>query len=220
MKPVVTSRLRFRTGDVFPSGSTSARWLVTLATGLNDVVLVNRWLLDGLDGGAPSHENLYRVRLSAMHVLELATYLHDTVADSEIATFTQSLPAEAQADLEIVLGLFVKGHSFRPQLEAARHAFAHYVELGRKPVRTALAELDDEDSEVVIGTTGEFRADYADKVALRLFFAGGDEKAFRTFVATLSEFTAVLMRFVETAVGAHFARQPKGTLTPVDGPSE
>ena len=71
-----TSRYRFRIGDLFPADNALARWMVILSAGLNDVVLVNGWLLDGLESDAPSRENLYRVRLSSTRCFQAPTVRH------------------------------------------------------------------------------------------------------------------------------------------------
>lgn len=215
-----TSRYRFRIGDLFPADNALARWMVILSAGLNDVVLVNGWLLDGLESDAPSRENLYRVRLSSMHVLELATYIKDSGADPDVAAFMATLDPKGQQDLATINGLF-SGNPLRSRLEPARHQFAHYVTLDKKVTAKALTTLADKVGELTAGTTGDFQAGYADKVAEKLFFfwvddLAKDQAALRSFISELSEFTATLMRLTETMIFMYFAKQSLGVVEKVE----
>ena len=205
---------RFRIGEVFPADSPLAHWLVVLSMGLNDLLLANQWLLNGLEGDALPHENLYRGRLAAMHTFELVKFLHDGLQEEEVRTFVQSLPDEVRGDYSLAVALFDKGNPFRGQIEGARDRFAHYVALDRKAVKKALAELAEEEGQLTVGTKlDHFRAHYGDAVALKLFFAGEEESALRTFITGFSNIAVTLLRFTESALGHYFARLPSGAVT-------
>lgn len=207
---MATTRFRFRFRDAFPPDSRLAHWLVMISAGLNDLVLVNRWLTAGLANDAPAHENLYRTRLSAMHGFEVAKFLRDGMAEQEVVAFVGTLPSVARADLETILSLFDEANpvrkEFRRHLESSRHLFSHYEELKNKSVRKALKAFADEHGEMVVGDRlAEHRALFADDIGVLLFFSVDDEAAFRRFASDLADFTTALMRFCEEALVAHLA---------------
>ena len=123
--------IRFRIGDLFPADDPLARWLTGCMAALNDLLLVNGWLIPRLESDGPHHVNVYLGRLGASHVFEVAKFLHHSERRvPQVRTFLDGLNADARAAYERVKAVGPAGtEPFAGQLEHARDHFFHYAAL-------------------------------------------------------------------------------------------
>jgi hypothetical protein len=121
--------VRFKIGEGFPADDQLARWMTVCAMALNDLLLVNRWLLPRLEETEPSepYENFYLGRIAAAHLFEGAKFLRESDRIPQIQEFVASLDSEAQDDYRALVELTKdQTDKFREQLEHARNTFFHY----------------------------------------------------------------------------------------------
>jgi hypothetical protein len=219
--------IRFRIGHLFPADDPVARWMTVCAMGLNDLLLVNRWLVPSLRSDGPAYINVYLSRLGASHLFEVAKFLHESERRvPEVRSFLADLGDEERAAYERVKAVGPAGMSaFAAQLEHARNQFFHYAELLPHAEDFEKLKMAMNDH---AATTGEiqdggalvegFRALFADDIATHLSFPDADPLAavskispvdLREFVPTLSAAISdyldfaipSLVRFIEQAPG-------------------
>lgn len=211
----------FKIGEAFPPDSRLARWMTGCLMALNDLLLVNRWLVPRLKGEVESegYEHLFLARLAGAELFEAATFLRKANRFEDIREFVGGLDQEAQDAYQALLKI-AKGSSgdFAEYVKRARDNFSHYSELlpdeaeAGDELRRALKAHADE------GTVGHirdktppitgFRALFVDDVAVELAFPG-DEVDLPKFVEQLSEHIASYLLFARAAVGAYAEMPPK-----------
>ena len=208
---------RFRVGDAFPADDAIARWLTALSMGLNDLLHTNKRLLEQLQGDAPAYANVYESRLVGVHVWEVLKLLREGRADANVAVFIDNLPQEAKDEFAESLAVYddPARASFKAALARARDHFAHYPELGRRELSRALGAFADHEGELHTGRRfGDFRALWADDVAVQLFFRSEDDdvEPLREFITDLRDLVLVLTRLVQRALDTYFRSLPNGTI--------
>lgn len=208
--------IQFPIGEAFPPDSRLARWMTDCLMALNDLLLVNRWLVPKLKEEVPSkgYEHLYLARLAATHLFEIARLLKKSDRFEDIGEFISTLDAGAQEAYRTLIALAQNpSKGFAAELKRTRNNFAHYAELlgdeaaVGEELRQALAAHAEE------GTIGRirdktppitgFRALFADDVAAELTFAGGEKEATGRFVGEVSEHIAHYLLFARGALGAY-----------------
>lgn len=218
--------IRFRDGEAFPADDPLARWLTVCAMALNDLLLVNRWLMPRLQEQieAPDYENVYLGRLAGAHLFEVAKFLE--VSDRKmpaVRDFVGRLDADAQAAYEQVKSVGPRsGSEFAQQLKRARNQFFHYSELlpqaeDHEKLRAAIdahaettGEIRDE------GTAIEgFRASFADDIAVELSFPE-DEVDLPAFVEQVAERIAAFVTFAFAALPEHVKSLPSEAWEYID----
>lgn len=213
--------VEFEMGAVFPPDSRLARWATICAMALNDLLLVNRWLVPRLQEEVPSegYENIYLMRLAASHLFEIAVFLRAADRFPEVSDFVAGLDQEPREAYAALLALARGDHDpFAVSVKSARNSFSHYSELlseeaaEHEQLRAALAAHTDEGTRSRIRDEvpplSGFRALFADEVAVELTFPGGDREALGEFVAGISTHIAHFLLFVRTALGAYAAIVP------------
>lgn len=214
--------IEFQIGEAFPPDSRLARWMTDCLMALNDLLLVNRWLVPKLKEEATSegYEHLYLARLAATHLFEIARLLKKSDRFQDIREFIATLEPEAQDAYRALLTLAqTPSEGFAVDLKRTRNNFAHYAELlddeaaVGEDLRQALAAHAEE------GTIGRirdrtppitgFRALFADDVVAELTFAGGEKAATQRFVGEVSKHIALYLLFARGALGAYARRLPE-----------
>jgi hypothetical protein len=219
----VTERdgVQFKIGEVFPPDSRLALWMVGCLLALNDLFLVNRWLVPKLDGDVPSegYEHLYLARRASADLFEAATFLRRGNRFEDIRKFVAKLDPGDQEAYKALLGI-AKGQSgeFAAQIERSRNSTSHYGKLlpdesvTNDPLWQAIkAHADDETVGQIRDKTPPitgFRALFADDIAVELTFPGGEEATLGEFVKRISEHIALYLQFVRAALAAYVAELP------------
>jgi hypothetical protein len=104
--------IRFRVGDRFPADDPLARWLTGCMAALNNLLLVNGWLIPSLESGGPEYVNVYLGRLGASHVFEVAKFLHNSERRvPQVRVFLDGLEGEARAAYKRVKAVGWRGPS-------------------------------------------------------------------------------------------------------------
>jgi hypothetical protein len=216
--------IRFKIGDAFPAESPLARWLAACAMALNDLILVNRWLLPKLEGQVPAegYENVYLAKVAGSHLFEVATFLERSDHIEEVRQFVDGLDAEAQEAYRALKEIGKGGSGeFARQLARARHHSFHYSELlpqveDHEKLKRAMeghaetiGEIRDE------GKTIEFRAAFADEIAVELI-APGDTVDLREFVRQISEHIALYLKFAFAALPSYVNSLPEDSWEYID----
>lgn len=213
--------IQFKIGEAFPPDDRLARWVVTCSMALNDLLLVNRWLIPRLEGKEPSdgYEQLYLARLASLHLFEISTFLRQANRFPEVHEFVGQLEPETQNAYRALLNI-AKGASgeFANQVEHARNYFSHYAELlpddaaVHEHLRQAIKVHADEGSVgQILDTTPPitgFRALFADDIAAELTFPDSDKEELEKFVGELSEHIAQFLIFVRAALPRYAAKLP------------
>jgi hypothetical protein len=209
--------IRFRDGGFIPADEPLARWITIVAMALNDAVLVNGWLIPRLQGDdAPAHENVYLGRLAASHLYEVAKFLHQSERRfQEVRDFLAELDEESCTVYERVKAAGPAGSdAFASQLEHARHVFFHYAELvpqapDHEKLRLAMVEHAETTGEIYDpGTLADFRARFADDIAVELSFP--DESVnLREFIGELSSRVSDFLDFARAAILAYAEGRPE-----------
>lgn len=209
--------IRFRDGDFIPADEPLARWITIVAMALNDLVLVNGWLIPSLKQDGPDHVNVYLGRLAASHLYEIAKFLHQSERRvAEVREFVHNLPEDARTAYEQVKAAGPAGtDAFASQLEHARHHFFHYAHLlphhvaDYEELRRAMTEHADTISEMRDpGTLADFRARFADDIAVELSFPEGKVDV-REFIPKLSGAVSDFLDFAKSALNAYIAQRPE-----------
>lgn len=213
--------IQFKIGEAFPPESRLARWIVACSMALNDLFLVNRWLVPKLkeEEASEGYEHLYLARLASLHLFEAATFLRQTDRFPEIQAFVTQLDSEAQDAYQALLAIG-KGAvgEFADQVEHARNHFSHYGRLlsdeaaAYEHLRQAIkAHADEGAIGQILDTTPPitgFRALFADDIAAELTFPGGDKSETEKFVEQVSEHIALFLVFARAALPAYAAELP------------
>lgn len=214
--------IQFKIGEAFPPDSRLARWIVACSMALNDLFLINRWLVPKLkdEEASEGYEHLYLARLASLHLFEAATFLRQADRFPEIQEFVSRFDPEAQAAYQALLAIG-KGASgkFADQIEHARNHFSHYGRLlpdeaaAYEHLRQAIKAHADEGSiGQILDTTPPitgFRALFADDIAAELTFPGGDKSETESFVEQISEHIALFLVFARAALPAYAAELPE-----------
>lgn len=186
-------RLSFRFGDAFDAQNERDQWLLALSLALNDTVLATNQLVKGFDR-SPPHQNLYRARLVAHHLLESVKVVAAANRIPGVAILLDALPEDAKAHHESLRRITEDpAHpQFTNALHRARNFFGHYPEVpgrGSKTISGAMEEVADYESRLISGgSLADFRASYADLVAGELFFARRRNETPEDFNVRLEEF--------------------------------
>jgi hypothetical protein len=183
---------------------------------LNDLFLVNRWLVPKLkeEVEAEGYEGVYLARLAAAHLFEIATFLRKADRFEDIQEFVAGLDQADQDAYGALLGI-AKGEDgeFAEQIERSRNSSSHYGDL--LPDEAGAYELLRQAMEAHAeeGTIGRirdktppltgFRALFADDIAVELTFPGGDEKTLGRFIEQISTHIALYLQFGRAALGAY-----------------
>jgi hypothetical protein len=186
---------------------------------LNDVLLVNRWLVPRLEEEIESHdyENVYLARLAGAHLFEVAKFLEQSDRRvPEVKEFIAGLEQPAREAYEKVKSVGPRATSdFAAQLERARNQFFHYSELvphaeDHEALKAAMKEHADTIGEIRDeGTVIEhFRARFADDIAIELSFPES-QMDLRIFVTELSEHIAAFLGFAFEAIPKHVQSLPR-----------
>lgn len=209
--------IRFRTGDLFPADEPVARWLTVCAMALNDLLLVNRWLVPNLREDGLAYMNVYLARLGAAHVFEISKFLHQSERKvPDVRDFLAELGDDERAAYERFKAVGPTGtEPFASQLEHARNQFFHYAELlpdAEDFEKLKMAMSSHADTVGQIHDPGKFvegfRALFADDIATALSFPDGNPLAkaskidpvdLRDFVTTLS---SAISDYLDFAVAA------------------
>jgi hypothetical protein len=221
--------VRFKIGEAFPANDRLARWMTVCAMALNDLLLVNRWLIPRLNEEVPSDpsENFYLGRLAAAHLFEIGIFLKRSDRSvPKVKNFVAGLDEESQADHGALIALAEDGSSeFQVQLKHARNTFFHYPRLiphaedhehlKRAMTGHAQDELEQDIQRGVIhdvppALTG-FRSTFADDIASEMMLPENTEQEFEPFVGNVSEHTGRFLKFVKVAFNEYTLTRPAGT---------
>lgn len=222
--------ISFKIGEGFPADDQLARWMTVYAMALNDLLLINRWLIPKLQGEvvAEPHETFHLGRLAAAHLFEAATFLRKS--DKRLAVvrdFVAKLDEEPRAAYADLLGVGDGGQGkFAKQLKHARNMVFHYQALltgqGEEHERLKQAMRGHADDEREQGIergkvedippplTG-FRSIFADDIATEMFLPEDTEQEMSSFLGNVAEHSAKLMIFGKPAFNAYTHTRPLGT---------
>ncbi len=213
--------IEFKIDEAFPPDSRLARWMVGCLMALNDLLLVNRWLVPKLEGKVASedYEHIYLARLAGAHLFEIATFLRKADRFEDIREFIAALDQPDQSAYRALLAI-AKGENgeFAEQIERSRNNSSHYGDLlhdeagAYEQLRQAIRTHAEE------GTIGQirdktppitgFRALFADDIAVELTFPGGDTTALGEFVQQISTHIALYLQFARAALAKYVASLP------------
>jgi hypothetical protein len=218
--------IRFKDGDAFPADEPLARWMTICAIALNDLLLVNRWLVPRLKEQVESqdYENVYLARLAGSHLFEIAKFLEQSDPRvPEVRKFVATLGRSAQDAYEKVKSAGPRGAGdFAKQLERARNQFFHYSELlpqaeDHEALKAAMEEHAETIGEIRDEGTAidHFRARFVDDIAIELSFPAS-EVDLRQFVTQLSEHIAAFLEFAFEAIRKHVQSLPRGTWDSIE----
>jgi hypothetical protein len=229
--------IRFKIGEAFPADDPLARWITVCAMALNDLLLVNRWLIPKLKGQEPSeaYETFYLGRLAAAHLFEAATFLKKSdkrvPAVKEFVADLDEEPLAAYAQL-LAIGDGGSGE-FYEQLKHARNMVFHYQALIQgegedyEHLKRAMEDHanDEEEQGIERGKIEDvpppitgFRSIFADDIATEMMLPGDTEQDFQAFVGNVAEHIAKFMIFLKPAFNAYTQTRPEGTWDVEDVP--
>lgn len=208
--------IRFRDGEFVPADDPLARWLTVVAMAVNDLVLVNTWLIPSLQDDGSPHVNAYLGRLGASHLYEIARFLDQSERQvPDVREFVRGLPEGARARHERVKAARRAGtDAFASQLEHARNHFFHYGRLlphapGYEELQRTMGEHSNSVGEMYDpGTLADFRARFADDIAIEMSLP---EKTvnLEEFLAKLSETISDYLDFAQAAINAYVRQRPE-----------
>jgi hypothetical protein len=214
------SGVEFKIGDLFPADDAVARWITVCAMALNDLLLVNRWLVPSLENDGPAYIHLYLARLGAGHLFEVATFLHLSERRvPEVAQFVRGLDENVAAAYERVKSATPPSQEpLARQLKHARDHFFHYAQLlphdtvEFENLRRAMVEHANTRGEIRDGFNplGDFRALYADDIATELTFPEA-EIELEKFLGTVADCIGDYLRFVRGALTLYVNNAPSET---------
>jgi hypothetical protein len=218
----------FKIGEAFPADDQLARWMTVYAMALNDLLLINRWLIPRLQGEviAEPHETFHLGRLAAAHLFEAATFLRKS--DKQLAVvrdFVAKLDEEPRAAYADLLAIGEGGQGrFAKQLKHARNMVFHYQALltgqGEEHERLKQAmrgHADDEREQgikrgkvedIPPALTG-FRSLFADDIATEMLLPEDTEQEMSSFLGNVAEHSAKLMIFGKPAFNAYTQTKPE-----------
>lgn len=215
--------LRFGIGPAFPAENPVARFVTVLAMMSNDWLRI-MWemvAIEGDDAEARAQRIMLFRQQAALHH-EAAGRLADAPRQfAEIRTFMDSLPPEAAADLDIIVGGInsTSPHHLGDWYAAHRHLTFHYSVLQRDRAAARAEELHNaltaaaSHEGTITWTDGQFgsvRFGFADEVVVQ-WLPDGDTQA--DLIAKLRDSALALARYVQRATGAYLQSLPDGTFT-------
>jgi hypothetical protein len=224
--------LRFKIGDAFPADDQLARWMTVCAMALNDLLLVNRWLLPKLQAGAATEPGAipYLGRIAAAHLFEVATFLGKSDRTlSVVREFVATLSDEAQANYRELLGIGDDGSGkFRGQLKHARNKSFHYDALllgpneDRERLKQAMTDHADYENEQDTArgriddlppTIDGFRAVFAEDILVEMMLPKDpdDDDQFGPFLRNTSQHITKFAIFAKAALNSYVSTKPDGT---------
>jgi hypothetical protein len=222
--------IRFRIGEAFPADDPLARWITVCAMALNDLLLVDRWLIPKLEGKEPSepYETFYLGRLAAAHLFEAATFLKKSDKRvPPVKEFVAGLGEEPRLAYGQLLEIGDGGSGqFHEQLKHSRNMVFHYQALIQgggedyEHLKRAMAAHAGDEEEQGTGRgriedvpppiTG-FRSIFADDIATEMMLPGNTEEDFPAFLGNVAEHIARFMIFLKPAFNAYTHTRPDGT---------
>lgn len=207
---------RFPMAEMFPPEDDLARWVMVLSIAWQDLVASNLKLISALDADdLVSVQDAKRVAAQAWDVSE---FLESSRAREAVERFVDSLAEEARDDYATIFRLIEQQPAesarrpFKGYLAGARHYASHYAELDRKELARAIRAAAQSEGVLRYGTTFDsVRAEYADVIAVELFFPGasanGPNPELEQFIEDLRELVLALMRFVQRVLDSYFRRR-------------
>jgi hypothetical protein len=230
--------ISFKFGEGFPADSRLARWVTAFAMAVNDLLLVNRWLVERLsEDSGKAYENLYLARLVSAHLYEIATFLKRSDRDDlpEVRQFIADLDEAAQRAHEQLKEIGEGGTGdFAKQIKVARNKVFHYSQLVlgegseiHDPIGKVLKALSEKEEKkgLVLGKIEDikppikgFRAIFADDVAVNLSFPTGDEeedaeegKEMAAYLSALLKHVLDFIPLAQAILLAYTKTRPEGT---------
>ena len=224
--------VNFKIGEAFPADDQLARWMTVCSMALNDLLMVNRWLLPRLQEEVDAEPGaiFYLGRLAASHLFEVATFLRKSDRSVEVvARFVATLPEEPRAAYRELLEIGDGGRGkFQEQLKHARNKSFHYDALltgpaeERERLRQAMSDHAEHEVEEGIAqgriedrppTITGFRATFADDIAVEMMLPKGADDDLGAFLKATSEHITKFLIFVKAALNAYTGTRPPGTWT-------
>ena len=231
--------VRFKIGEAFPADDQLARWMTIYAMALNDLLLINRWLIPRLQDEVTTepHETFHLGRLAAAHLFEAATFLRKSNKRlAVVREFVAKLDEEPRAAYADLLKIGDGGQGkFAKQLKHARNMVFHYQALltgqGEEHERLKQAMRGHADDEREQGITrGKvedipppltgFRSLFADDIATEMLLPEDTEQEMSSFLGNVAEHSARLMIFGKPAFNQYTHTRPAGTWEIEDVPEE
>ena len=230
MPDIDKDRYIFRIGDVFPAEDPVARFLVSLSTGLNDLLFVNRLLVPDPHWGllrreATPEENIFLLRQGLSAVWELlllfresskpVTIRGEEVGPSAVATFLVALPPPARQFVDLLRGFDDPESKFRRTAAQVRNHTWHYPPPGSKELRRALKARASDLGVLELGEKmPSIRANFADLVALEHLtrFIGDDCEALAELFRALADATTAFVHLAQYALDAWLAKLPEDVV--------
>jgi hypothetical protein len=222
--------IRFKIGEAFPADDPLARWMTVCAMALNDLLLVNRWLIPKLKGEetAEPFEPTYLGRLAAANLFEAATFLKKSDKRlSVVRELVAGLSDDAKAAYAELLAIGDGGSgTFYKQLKHARNMVFHYQALNQgegedyEHLKLAMRghANDEEEQGIQRGKIEDvpppltgFRSTFADDIAAEMMLPGDTEKDLPAFLGNVAEHSVKFMVFVKAAFNAYTQTRPDGT---------
>jgi hypothetical protein len=231
--------ISFKLGEGFPADSRLARWATAFAMAVNDLLLVNRWLVERLsEGSGKPYENLYLARLVSAHLYEVATFLKRSDRDDlpEVRRFIADLDETARQAYEELKEIGEGGTGdFARQIKVARNKVFHYSRLVlgeggemHDPIAKALTALSEKEEmeSLALGKIEDikppikgFRAIFADDVAINMSFPTDDDTeeeveedtALADYLSTLLKYVLDFVPLARAILLAYTRTRPEGT---------
>jgi hypothetical protein len=228
--------IRFKYPEGVPADLPLARWFSAFCMAVNDLLLVNRWLIDGREEGSEGYENLYLGRLVSAHLHELGVFLYKTDKDHlpEVRDFLANLDPSTREPLAMMKALGRGDASeFSENVKRARERVFHYQRLvvgegeDYDPIKMALeglARLEAKKGKAL----GEiidakppiegFRAGFADDVAINISFPTDpqsddeDDAVLGQFLSDLSSHVLCFMPLAKAILQAYVDTRPPGAF--------
>lgn len=206
--------IRFMIGGLFPADDPVARWTTVCAMALNDLLLVNRWLLPNLENDGPEYATAYLGRLGSSHLHEIANFLDESERRfPAVKNFVVDLDERDRAAYERVKAAspLRATEPFASQLKRSRDLFFHYVELlphepDFEELKVAMDEHADTSGEI-IDTVGEFRARFADDLPIEMSFPE-ESVDLDEYISALSARISDFLTFAVAALGRYTELAP------------
>jgi hypothetical protein len=211
---------RFRIGDVLPSESPLARFIVAVAGALNDNLLSNTLFVQS----DKPYEHIYFFNLASSHLYEAAEMLGRAHREwEEVREFVAALDEERRVEFERITALAAPAADWPgARLKAIRNSFFHYLRLdrgaadaGHLPLAHGLEAAADLEGLLVIepgAPLGGIRALFADEVAVKAVTDDFEDGELERLVAALANYQADLNRFAQAAIGRYIGEQPEGVV--------
>jgi hypothetical protein len=156
----------------------------------------------------------YFLRLWAAHLCELVvladrSYPHH----GDVQQFVDDLPEDARAAFGRILATARTTDDFHDALFTARNHVFHYPAPASGGVKKALRAAADLDSGLHEGDRlAEFRADFADDVAVQYWGFAQDEKALREILVALLPLSQDACHFIGAALDVYLGSRADGVV--------